>query len=282
MKRGYFLGIAFLVFFLPQPIAGIPEQVSEEEVVARHLASIGSDEALHNLRSRILEGRGTLDILLGGSGTAQGKVVYTSEGTKFSFLFEISSPPYRGAKIYYDGNKCLILPTYADQQYSLLARLLSTHRGIIEEGLLGGTVSTAWALLRRDTNRARLKYRGLVEKDTRHLHRLEYRMRKHPGDLQVGLYFEPDTFRHVLTTYRLRVPARLGPTMETSVQQQDTHYLLEESFDQFQQSQGLSFPAIWKIRFTQPSAVWEWRIIFQKGEHNQPIDPHSFQLKPSS
>lgn len=251
-------------------------------MVEHHLASIGSFEARANLKSRILKGQGFLRILLGGSGGLSGVVTHISEGTKNSFFFEVENPNYRGEQIIFDGEEVWVTSALPGQRRSNIGEFVYTHNQILREGLLGGTIATGWALLAIDSRGTKLKYRGVKKVNERKLHRLEYRTRRRGGDLHIDLYFEPETFRHVQTTYRLTISAQMGATPEESPRQQRTHYLLEEIFDEFQEVDGLTLPARWRIRYSrtgQPAVLWEWEMLFQSCTHNQPIDPESFRLR---
>ncbi len=261
-------------------LTGRTEKLTPEKVVEHHLASIGSFEARANLKSRILKGQGFLRILLGGSGGLSGVVTHISEGTKNSFLFEVENPNYRGEQIIFDGEEVWVTSALPEQRRSNIGEFVYTHNQILREGLLGGTIATGWALLAIDSRGTKLKYRGVKKVNERKLHRLEYWPKRRGGDLHIDLYFEPETFRHVQTTYRLTIPAQMGATPEESARQQRTYYLLEEMFDNFQEVDGLTLPARWRIRYSrtgQPAVLWEWEMLFQSCTHNQPIDPESFR-----
>lgn len=272
--------VLLFVALLGPSSAGLTEKLTPEEVVQRHLGSIGSSEARANLKSRILRGHGFLRILQGGSGGLPGVVTHISEGHKSSLLFDVDNPSYRGEQIVFDGEEAWVTSALPGQRRSGMGEFVYTHNQILQEGLLGGTLSTGWALLALDSKRPNLKYRGLKKVNERELHRLEYRPKRRGGDLQIDLFFEPETFRHVQTTYRLTIPAQMGATPIESARQQLTYYLLEESFDNFQEVDGLTLPARWRIRYSrtgQPAVLWEWEMLFQSCTHNQAIDPESFR-----
>ena len=261
-------------------MAGLTEKLTPEEVVQRHLGSVGSFEARANLKSRILRGQGFLRILQGGAGGLSGVVTHISEGNKGSLLFDVDSPSYRGEQIIFNGEEVWVTSALPGQRRSGMGEFVNTHNQILREGLLGGTLSTGWALLSLDSKRPKLKYRGVKKVNERRLHRLEYRPKRRGSGLQIDLYFEPETFRHVQTTYRLTIPAQMGATPEESARQHLTYYLLDESFDNFQEVDGLTLPARWRIRYSrtgQPAVLWEWEMLFQSCTHNQPIDPESFR-----
>jgi hypothetical protein len=130
-----------------------------------------------------------------------------------------------------------------------MGQFVLSNNEIVTDGLWGGTLSTAWALSHLDERRAKLKYQGLKKVNGRELHRLDYATSKHTT-LEIQLYFEPDSFRHVMTVYSLTISPQMGLTELENAKQQPTHYLLEERFADFKQSDGLSLPGRWTIQFT--------------------------------
>ena len=272
------VGVLFFCLLAPS-LVGKDGKLTAEKLVARHLESIGPPEARANLKSRSLEGQGTMRILLGGSGALSGSVTHKSEGNKSSFLFEVDDPSYQGEHIIFDGQDGRVSWAYRGRR-SELGEFIQAHSYILREGLLGGTLSTAWPLLDLESKKPRLGYRGLKKDQDRKLHRLEYRPEKRGGDLRIDLYFEPETFRHVKTIYHFSEAPGIGRTSRSSHWQQETRYLIEETFENFQQMSGLTLPALWIIRFERSgrsTTLQEWEIDFRSGRHNPPVDPASFR-----
>src|SRR5688572_24323825 len=58
------------------------EKLTPEDVVAKHLESIGTPEARAKVKSHIILGVATGTFRLGGSGTSQGGAVLASQGEK--------------------------------------------------------------------------------------------------------------------------------------------------------------------------------------------------------
>jgi hypothetical protein len=90
-------------------------------------------------------------------------------------------------------------------QRSDLAKLVHDYPFLLKEGLLGGTTSVAWCLLAMEERQPKLEYRGLKKIEGRQVHELKYQAKKRAADFKIFLYFESDTFRHVLSEYELRV-----------------------------------------------------------------------------
>lgn len=291
------LGITATIFLfvclLVLSLMGKDDKLTAEKLVAEHLESIGTPEARANLKSRSLQGQGMMVILQGGSGALSGSVTHKSEGNKSSFLFEVDDPSYQGEHIVFDGQDGRVGWAYQGRR-SELGEFIQAHSYILREGLLGGTLSTAWPLLDLESKKPRLGYHGLKKVQDRKLHRLEYRPEERGGDLRIDLYFEPETFRHVKTIYHFGLAPGIGrtagrtsrrPRASTgpgrSALQRQTRYLLEETFENFQQMGGLALPALWVLRFSQTdrstTILKEWEIDFRSGRHNPSVDPESFR-----
>jgi hypothetical protein len=167
-----------------------------------------------------------------------------------------------------------------------LGDFIWTNKVILQEGLLGGTTSAAWPLLRLAETKAKLKYEGLKKVDGQELHRLDYKPRKGGGKLQIQMFFEPETFRHVQTAYRLRIPAPMANTPDASAGMLATDVAVIESFSNFRAVDGLNLPANWKIHMDRSSQgssgpgsfVAEWEMGFTSVVHNQPIDAAYYQM----
>ena len=92
---------------------------------------------------------------------------------------------------------------------SAIGNFLARNLVIVSEGLLGGTLNTRWPLL-DVAGRARITM--LKTLGGRELHRLRYRAKDNQGSLEVELYFDPATYRHVASVYSSSQAQALGAT----------------------------------------------------------------------
>ncbi|MDA2931368.1 hypothetical protein MYX84_15725 [Acidobacteria bacterium AH-259-O06] len=252
-----------------------------EELVARHLEALGSREARAATDSRSAEGATTLRLLIGGSGSLVGPTSFVSQGRKVLLSIRFNHIQYPAEELSFDGDKVYVTDLQPGLR-SQLGQFLYQYDRLITEGLLGGVLSTAWPLLDVEAKRPRLKYRGLKKINDRHLLELQYRMRKGGADVNIRLYFEPETFRHLATIYRLTISAFMGRTPQESARQSETRYKLEEWFDDFRTMDGLDLPSHWTIRLTieggRGSYMAEWDTVYNQITHNLSIDPQRFVL----
>jgi hypothetical protein len=273
------------------------DKLSPEEVLAHHLDSIGKREAREKLRTRLVEGAATYRIVVGGSGAIDGKSVFVSEGKKTRMLLKINASGYRGEQFTFDGDRCNVAGTYDDKTRSEFGEFLLGQNAPLYEGLLGGVLNTTWPLLDLGSRKAKLDWEGYKSVDGRELAALRYKPKK-GTDLSIVLYFDPETFRHVMTVYTASRSSGLGSvTYQTmggseisygaseteSARQSQTRYRIEERFSDFKDSDGLSLPSHYALRFTAElqsgfSKTVEWEVKVTQVTNNIGLDPRNFEI----
>jgi len=257
------------------------------EFVKQHLNSIGTEPARAAVKNRLAQGALTFQYL-NVAGIVNGTLQFVSEGDKFVSVLKIPSPDYWGEQFTSDGKKTAVKQAKPGI-YSALGRFVFEHNEVLTEGLWGGTLSTAWALSHLDERHARLQDQGLKKVDGRELHRVDY-VPKKSSDLLIELYFEPDTFRHVMTVYSYHVMARAGGGPMASAGQEERHFRLEERFADFKNIDNLTLPGRWTIQFTSgggsrnigpgsTSSISQFEVTEAKMSHNISVDPKNFEVK---
>ena len=229
-------------------VSAAKDELQVADLVKQHLNSIGTEQARAAVKSRAAEGTVQFRVLNGGTGIEDGKQVFISEGCKLVSLLKLPNPSYHGERFVSDGKKTVVAELKPGV-YSNLGQFVLAHSEILTEGLWGGTLSTGWALARLDERLAKLQDRGLKKVDGRELHRVDY-IPKQRSDLRIEFYFEPDTFRHVMTVYELTINPQIGLTDLETARQQATHYRLEERFADFKSTDNLTLPGKWTVQFT--------------------------------
>lgn len=255
------------------------KKLTVEELIAHHLDSIGSAQARSQPKNRVVSGTVRLVSRVGTAGNIDGRVAMASSGTKLRYSLTFPSATYPGEQFGYDGSKVLTghLPS---GQRSPLSLFLEQQSVMLKDGLLGGTLSTAWALLRVDQLNPRLDYRGLKKIDGRELHVVGYRAQKGTADLVITMFFEPETFRHVRTLYDFKVPARIGVGPNESAKYQEDYYQIIEDFDDFRAIDALMVPRKYRVQLnlqtSRGSNVFDWNIAVEQVLHNQALDEQIF------
>jgi hypothetical protein len=112
---------------------------------------------------------------------------------------------------------------------------------------------------------------------------LNYTPKKGGGGLQVSFYFDPGSFRHVRTQYRLVRPPNMVGNPDESAGQRDTIYTLVEQFADFKEVDGLTLPHSYMLHFTiegqRATFMADWNVTIVQIEHNQQIDPRNFSVQ---
>ena len=257
------------------------------DFVKQHLNSIGTEQARAAVKNQLVLGDLSFQYL-NVAGIVTGNVQFVSEGDKFVSVLKIPSPEYRGEQFATDGKKTAVNQPKPGV-YSAMGRFVFEHNEVLTEGLWGGALSTAWALSHLDERQAKLQDQGLKKVDGHELHRVDYIPKKH-SDLEIQLYFEPDTSRHVMTVYSYSVMARAGGGPTASAGQEERRYRLEERFADFRDVDNLSLPGRWTIQFDSggsgrttgrgaASQITQFELTNTRISHNINVDPRNFDIK---
>ena len=202
-------------------------------------------------------------------------------------LLKILASQYNGERFYSDGNKTFVEGTRADHSRSEFGQFLRSEDFPLREGLLGGTLTTGWPLLEPDSLKGKLKYQGRKKMDGKELIAMSYDA-KGSASLDIMLYFDPETFRHVATVYKASQHAGLSPFGaaagdEASARQQQTRYQIEERFSDFKTADGLTLPSSYDLRFTGEfqngfTKSVMWTVTTTRVLNNVNLDPKNFVI----
>jgi hypothetical protein len=256
------------------------------EFAKQQLNSIGNEQARGSVKNRVIVGPLIFE-WLNVAGTTQGQVQFVSEGNKLVSVLRLPSPDYHGEQFTSDGKKTEVKQIQPGR-WSAMGRFLHEHPEVLTEGLWGGTLSTAWPIGHLEERRAKLEDRGLKKIDGRDLRRVDYFPKK-SSDLQIELYFEPETSRHVMTVYSYHVQATAGGGPFASAGQEERYYRLEERFADFKTVEGLTLPARWTIQYSgdpsdrlvgaRTASISQFEVSDPKISQNVSLDPRNFEIK---
>jgi hypothetical protein len=271
------------------------EDLRPEDIVSRHLDSIGPAEVRAGMKSRVVQGSLKFHILVGGGGDVTGTWGRASEQNQSNFVMRFAAGgDWRGEQFVFDGQRTSFATATSSHTRSVFAQFVSSQDFIVKEGLLGGELSTGWALQNLDRTHAKLQSLGHKKIDGRELIGIQY-ISKASTDLQVKIYFEPDTYRHVMTVYNMDVSATMGREITESVYQHDNRYTIEERFSDFKPVDGLTLPTHYRIQYTQEvqnnatrqadtanmlgtTRVYDWDLTVENIRHNLTLDPANFRV----
>jgi hypothetical protein len=305
LKGNRLLGL-ILIFILPLAAALAQEKkvLTPDELVAAHLKSIGSPEAIKAIQSRIVSGAAAVRFVMGATGSwNDGEFAVVSEPQRLGLVMKFGALEYPGEYFAFDG-KDVTVSNMKPGQKSPVADFIFRNGGVMKEGLLGGTLSVAWPLLNLKEKGAELK---VVESklDGKAVYEVEYRPKKAIGDMKVRLFFDAENFHHLRTEYKvthkddmtssrsITSSAPLGAGYENGQVRPNatmmegvpnSYYTMVEKFDNYQKAGDLTLPYTYTIEYeiqgqgTSFVANWKMRSSGQF-VNNGKIDAEFFKAK---
>jgi hypothetical protein len=255
-------------------------KITTEELIAKHLESIGTAQARASVTSRIIAGNSQVIFHTPPPGQAVGRAVLASDGIKNLIGMSFPSPVYPREQLGFNGNSFMAAYVTPGVR-SVLGNFLMTHALIFKQGLMGGTLSSSWPLLDLAARGPQLEYVGTKKINDRVLHEIKY-LPRGGSDLQVRMFFDQENFRHVRTEYDRVIPAGTGSREYSSVQERERRYRMIEEFADFKEESGLTLPHTYKIKLTVDAQggtfLADWIITLTQFTFNEPIDPNSFNI----
>lgn len=260
-----------------------PQKMTAEEVVAKHLESIGTAEARSKIKSHVILGNAIGTIRLGGTGSSQGGSVMASQGTKSLVAIIYGNIEFPYEKLGFDG-KDVTVGDLKPGKHSTLGNFFMQHEYPLRQGLLGGTLSAAWPLLNLSERGVKVKYAGTKKVEDRKAHVLEFTGGNNAG-LKTLLFFDAENFRHVRTEYEKRQIQQMPAGPSITQQQGDSVTKLVEEFSDFKSEGGLMFPHKYKLQLSIESlnrrALQDWEFTLSQFTFNRDIDASEFDVRGS-
>jgi hypothetical protein len=276
--------VALVVLCLPNQHSSATDKIKPEDLVAKHLESIGTAASRSSVTTRIIAGTSQVVFRTPPPGQATGRAVLASEGNKSLIGMSFQSPVYPREEFGFNGNS-FIAAYVTPGVRSSLGGFLMTHDLIFKQGLMGGTLSSAWPLLDLSARSPQLEYAGTRKVEDRTLHELKYYARG-GSDLQIRLFFDQENFRHVRTEYERVIPASTGTRAYGNVVEREIRYKMVEEFSDFKKEGELNLPHTYKIKLAVDSQngtfLADWVINLTHFSFNEKIDPNSFSISSQS
>jgi hypothetical protein len=168
-----------------------PAKITVDELIAKHIASIGPADVIAGIKSRVMVGDAQVEAKLGSASIIYGKGQIASQGQRVLYAMIFNSPVYPYEKAAFDGkDQSVGLP---NGERTLLSEFLRSQDSILKDGLFTGALSTAWPLLDPKSRKsAKLEYAGTSKIDDRQCYKLKYSSGR-SGSLKTMLYFDAET-----------------------------------------------------------------------------------------
>jgi len=243
------LAISVFLFSL-LALASDAQELKAEDIIAKHIESIGKREALDQVKTLFALGQSSFEsqspLIHGG-----GKSMVVSDHRNLMWAISLNSKDYPYEKIGYFGDK-VSLPFITAGQRSLLGVFLNEHPRVLSDGLYGGIMSLRWPLL-DDKKRPHIKSLGVKKVDGRKVYALSYQPESGGMDqFSIKLYFDADTFQHVRSEYH-REFSPSQPKFGEANQLANSEITLTETFGDFKTVDGLTLPYTYAVEFASNS-----------------------------
>lgn len=263
------------------------QKIAPEEIVAKHLDSIGTKEKRDAVKNQLI----FIDVALkrkGATSTLVGKGLILSATDKNLWGMNFNSIDLPQDKFGFNGKDTKVAPAGAGGGRSIIGDFLYSYPELLREGLLGGTLSASWALSDVTAKKSKLSYEGSKTIDGTDTHVLSFSPRG-GSDISIKMYFDKKKYRHVRTEYNRVIAARPGNNVDGSAGQGEDRYRVVEDFSDYMKMGDLVLPSKYKLFYSYSSGAairvqskdnreFEWQFAVTNFSFNQQIDEKSFDV----
>jgi hypothetical protein len=262
------------------------QKITAEEVVLKHLDSIGTKENRAAVKNQLIFNNVEFK-LKGSTNVINGKGLILSSGEKNLWGMNLNSNDYPQDQFGYNGKDTKVAFSRPGAR-SIIGDFILSYDDLLKKGLLGGTLSASWALLNIDANKSKVSYEGTKTIDGKDTHILSFSP-KGGSDLSIKMYFDKQTYQHLRTEYNRVIAARQGSTVDNSAGQGEDRYRLVEDFSNFTKMGNLTLPGVYKLFYAYSSNASirlsknsnreaEWIFKVTNYSFNQALDENSFEI----
>jgi outer membrane lipoprotein-sorting protein len=263
----------------PTCLAQETKKLTPDEVIASHLDSIASAEARSAFKSLVAQGTVEVTIRVGGGGKGKGGAVMASQGP-MSLIGFIFGQDASNEKLAFNGKK-LTLGVLRPGLRSPFSDFVLKNDVLFREGLLGGTLSTAWPFFDANERKGKLRSLGTKNLKDRKAYVLGYEPRN-SGNLDIKLYFDAETFQHLRTDYQQEFVAPTVTNPDKAARQKGTRFKITEEFSDFRREVSVTLPHTYKIQFTIETEnhplLQDWVVTLSQFVLNKTLDAKQFDL----
>ena len=263
MHNGPSMRTYSLILVLLLAVGGLQAQgkkLTAEEIIAKHLQSIGKSESIANAKQRMAVGSSEFT-LLSSSTKANGRAVLASNGTDLAMVSTFNLTDYKMERIGIFGNK-INIPFIVPGQRSSLGGFLNTYNKVLNDRIFGGSIFSTWIFLEPEGSKGKLEVDGMKKLDGRDTWVINYIPK---GGLTSGssikIYFDAENFHHLRTVYRQKDPeggfydtgskaSNMGSVPEMGGQVASNGTTLTETFGDYREEAGITLPHQYSIHLS--------------------------------
>ena len=255
------------------------KKLTADEVIASHLESIGTAEARSAFKSLVAQGTVEVTIRIGGGGKGKGGAVMASQGP-MSLVGFIFGQEASNEKIAFNGQK-LTLGELRPGLRSPFSDFVQKNDVLFRDGLLGGTLSTAWPFRNANGRKGKLRSLGTKNVKDRKAYVLGYEP-ANSNNLDIKLYFDAETFQHLRTDYQQEFVAPTVTNPDKAARQKGTRFKVTEEFSDFRSEGSVVLPHTYKVQFTIETEshplMQDWVVTLNQFVLNKTLDAKQFDL----
>lgn len=280
--RSFVFRSVITIILISAPV--FAQQLSLDEVIQKHAASIGPSDSLAKQKNRFLMGEAGFSIQ-GSAAQISGKVGILSDKTRVIWALQFRSNDYPQDKFGFDGNK-VVINRSSPQGRSFLTQFLVDNKKLIEDGIFGGALSGTWGLT-IPAVKERLKVSGTKNIAGRDAIVVDYVPKG--GDFSSKLYFDKETLQHLRSEHTSVRAAVQGTGIDNSAGQSGTVIKLIEEFSDFKKMGELTLPTSYKVVYSRTAGgtistrgetarenIWQFKITDYSA--NQDLGDDAFSL----
>lgn len=257
------------------------QKIEVKELISKHLASITGPERKAKLANVTAVGEAEFIQGVNHQRLATGKSVFVSDGKRVAMAMTFPLDNYPVDRVTFDSKK-LSIPFIRPGIRSPFGDYLMRNEEIVKEGLFGGALSTGWMFHYPDEKKGSLSLEGKKKVDGREAYVVSYSPKAGSG-LNVRIFFDSETGRHVRTEYRRVISAQMGPTPELSARQNETIEEMSEDFADFKTENGVTLPRSYKVRLASirggNTREFFYTLSFGTFYYDQQLDASTFDVE---
>ncbi len=276
MKKAIFLFI--ILAAIAPAISG--QKLKADEIIARHLSSIGTPEKRSALKTLIAIGEVQVDHITNKTVPVSGRFLLFSEGNKSFFGLQLNANDYPHEKVIFDGSKTDVAFIRGGTR-SQVGNFIQSNSSIVSQGLMAGTLATSWNLLTAVDRGAKIAASGSKKVNGKEAYVLSI-VPKGGSDLDITLFFDQETFRHVRTEYKRTSSAAMGNTIDQSARNIETRFKVTEDYSDHAEFEGMTIPRKYRLHYSvsgqNGTVEIAWNCNLTEFALNQTFDPSTFQI----
>lgn len=274
------------------------QKMSAEEIIEKHLNSIGTPSDRRQVRNILIKGDVTLAVhRTSNPFKTDGKVILASEGSKELFRVAVNPPPVWKISgnlrdnVVFDGSVVQVgFPDAAGIAgpgslviQSDFENFIDQCNSIVKNGILGGALFTGWNVANRFADKGKLEFDGLGSADSEKYYVLKFDP-KDGATVKVRMFFDMNTFQHRRTEYYLTLHGALrslgvSTGQGVSPEALANYMKFTEVFSDFRKEGQLTLPHKYTMDVQAPvysNSESKYTLDLKEFIFNVPFDPASF------